>query len=241
MGAQAFVMMYQAGEGWQYGKRKQSAMSNEDFNKQTLLSIMQNQSAILRTALPTIEKSMNDMTPMIATIVEQYGDFIREIIKAIPQALENVTTEPSGALGPPKGVAGFITPIIPSIASIRELEAAQKAVVQPTQSAEYVALLNKLNRKKAEYEKGLSVYQRKSQFPTTNQAMIASEQKLKRKRENISWLQNQISHWRNQQVLLEAQLRLTRRGHPRKAKMDREHRKLQILIDEASRSLGRLR
>ncbi len=87
MGAQSFIMMYQAGEGWQYGKHKQSAMSNEEFNKQTPLSIMQNQAAVLRTALPTIVKSMNDMTPMIGEIIRQYGDFMQEIIKVIPQTL----------------------------------------------------------------------------------------------------------------------------------------------------------
>ncbi len=93
MGAQSFIMMYQAGEGWQYGKRKQSAMSNEDFNRQTPISIMQNQSAVLRQALPTIVKSMNDMTPLIGEIIKQYGDFVTEIIKVSPQVAAQTTAD----------------------------------------------------------------------------------------------------------------------------------------------------
>ncbi len=91
MGAQSFVMMFQAGEGWQYGKRRISAMSNEDFNKLTPERLLQNQAATLRSSLGTIEKSMNDMTPMIETIIRQYGDFMREIIRVTPSVSLSVT------------------------------------------------------------------------------------------------------------------------------------------------------
>ncbi len=91
MGTQSFIMMYQAGEGWQYGKRKQSALSNEEFNKQTPLSIMNRQRQELINALPSIKDSMNAMTPLINTIVTQYGDFLAEIIKATPEAIKNAT------------------------------------------------------------------------------------------------------------------------------------------------------
>ncbi len=116
MGAQSFIMMYQAGEGWQYGKRRISAMSNEEFNKLTPELVMEKQAVVLRNSLSTIQRSMNDMTPMIRTIVEQYGDFIREIIAAIPQTLSNIT-QPSAQSQTPQqanlpGVASFITPII---------------------------------------------------------------------------------------------------------------------------------
>ncbi len=120
MGAQSFVMMYQAGEGWQYGKRRISAMSNEEFNKLTPELVMEKQAVVLRDSLATIEKSMNDMTPMIGTIVKQYGDFIREIIKAIPEALQNATGTGLVPSTPEQyktraGTPAFITPITPYI------------------------------------------------------------------------------------------------------------------------------
>ncbi len=107
MGAQSFIMMYQAGEGWQYGKRKISAMSNEEFNKLTPELVLEKQAVVLQNALGTIEKSMNSMTPMIGTIVEQYGDFIREIIAHIPKALQNVVGG-SGTVF--EGSSGFEVP-----------------------------------------------------------------------------------------------------------------------------------
>ncbi len=117
MGAQSFIMMFQAGEGWQYGKRKISAMSNEEFNKLTPEIVMEKQAVVLRNSLGTIQKSMNDMTPMIRTIVEQYGDFIHEIIKAIPQIAQNVLGSDSetGKFSSRPGTPAFITPIIPFI------------------------------------------------------------------------------------------------------------------------------
>ncbi len=100
MAAQSFVMMYQAGEGWQYGKRKISAMSNEDFNKLTPQIILQNQAASLRGSLPTIVKSMNDMTPIIRDIVRQYGDFAKAIINELP-AVAKILLEPPATGGFP--------------------------------------------------------------------------------------------------------------------------------------------
>ncbi len=91
MGAQSFIMMFQAGEGWQYGKRRISAMSNEDFNKLTPERLLQNQAATLRSSLGTIEKSMNDMTPMIATIIHQYGEFLKVVIRETPSVFLGVT------------------------------------------------------------------------------------------------------------------------------------------------------
>ncbi len=116
MGAQSFVMMYQAGEGWQYGKRRISAMSNEEFNKLTPQIVMEKQAVVLRSSLATIERSMNDMTPMIGTIVKQYGDFIREIIAAIPEAFQNALGQnESRQFSARPGTPAFITPIIPYI------------------------------------------------------------------------------------------------------------------------------
>ncbi len=91
MGAQSFIMMFQAGEGWQYGKRRISAMSNEEFNKLTPLKLLQNQAANLRSSIGTISKSMNDMTPMIETIIRQYGDFLKEVIRVTPSVSLSVT------------------------------------------------------------------------------------------------------------------------------------------------------
>ncbi len=71
MGAQSAVMMKMAGENWQYGKRRISAMTNEDFNKMTPLKLYQVETAELRAMIPSIESSLKSMTPLTATIVTE--------------------------------------------------------------------------------------------------------------------------------------------------------------------------
>ncbi len=91
MPIQSYLMMYFAGSGWQYGKRKISAMSNEQFNKLTSEELLMQHSIELKNMLPTLERSLNDVTPLVRILIEQYGDFIKEALKAIPQAVQNVT------------------------------------------------------------------------------------------------------------------------------------------------------
>ncbi len=91
MGAQSFVMMEMAGIGWQYGKRRISAMSNKEFNELTPELLFEKQTQMLERLIPTVEKSMNDMTPMMRTIIQQYGEFVKLIIQEIPALVQNVT------------------------------------------------------------------------------------------------------------------------------------------------------
>ncbi len=88
MGSQSFIMMYEAGAAWQYGKRKISAMSNEEFNKLTPLLLLQEHTQLLRSAIPTIQDSMEDMSPLVKTIMVQFGEYIAEAVKAFPAAVQ---------------------------------------------------------------------------------------------------------------------------------------------------------
>ncbi len=93
MGAQSAVMMKMAGENWQYGKRRISAMSNEDFNKMTPIKLYQIETEELRAIIPAIESSLRTMTPLTATIVTEMlntfkvgaqatGAYLQDIVKA---------------------------------------------------------------------------------------------------------------------------------------------------------------
>ncbi len=109
MGAQSYLMMYMAGAGWQYGKRKISAKSNEEFNALTTVSLYKSMTTELKESIPSIEKSMNDMTPIVGTIVEQYGAFVKEIIAAMPRAVEATVQKGSVidiAMNPPTTATG---------------------------------------------------------------------------------------------------------------------------------------
>ncbi len=81
MGIQSAVMMKQAGENWQYGKRRISAMSNEEFNVLTPQKLNQNNNAEIRSMIPDMKQAIIDM--------RDFQDFILvEIIELMRRGLE---------------------------------------------------------------------------------------------------------------------------------------------------------
>ncbi len=90
MPIQSYLMMYFAGSAWQFGKRKISAKSNEEFNKLTMKTLLEEHTMELKSVIPTLEKSLDDVTPLVAILIEQYGDFIKAALAAVPQAVANI-------------------------------------------------------------------------------------------------------------------------------------------------------
>ncbi len=90
MPIQSYLMMYFAGAGWQIGKRKISAIPNDEFNKMSANDLLKGFTADLRETIPTLERSLNDITPLIQTLIAQYGDFVTVALKEIPQAAQGV-------------------------------------------------------------------------------------------------------------------------------------------------------
>ncbi len=99
MPIQSYLMMYFAGAGWQIGKRKISAIPNDEFNKMSANDLLKGFTADLRETIPTLERSLNDITPLIATLIEQYGDFIKIALEVIPQVAADVVTSARGFEG----------------------------------------------------------------------------------------------------------------------------------------------
>ncbi len=95
MMSQSWIMMYAAGGAWQYGKRRISAMSNEEFNKTTPIEMLEEHTAMLRAAIPSIQQSLRDMTPLINTLMTQFGSFINEALKALPETAANILGTPT--------------------------------------------------------------------------------------------------------------------------------------------------
>jgi len=93
MPIQSYLMMYFAGSGWQYGKRKISAMSNEEFNKLSPEQLISQHSDELKRIMPTLERSLNDVTPLVRILINQYGEFVKEIIAATPEAFRSAFSD----------------------------------------------------------------------------------------------------------------------------------------------------
>jgi len=71
MGAQSLVLGKQFGEGFQFGKRKISAMTNEEFNKITPQKLAQNNADELRQMIPSMKQSIQDMRDFQSFIVHE--------------------------------------------------------------------------------------------------------------------------------------------------------------------------
>ncbi len=143
MPIQSYLMMYFAGSGWQYGKRKISAMSNQEFNDLTPQALLQQHSDELKDVLPTLEKTLDDVTPLIGTLIAQYGDFIREAIKAVPEFAGNVFGEQAGS-NLESNLSGFneilktISGMLPTMPEA-DARLVTAAIVATPPSAPYVA------------------------------------------------------------------------------------------------------
>ncbi len=82
MGIQSMVMAKQFGENFQYGKRRISAMSNDDFNKLTPAKLLSNANDELKSQIPLMQQSMEDMRQFQTFIVKEFLLTIRSIIDA---------------------------------------------------------------------------------------------------------------------------------------------------------------
>ncbi len=71
MGIQSGVMAQQFGMNFQFGKRKISAMSNEEFNKLTPEQMQADFSNMIKGLIPTFGDSLRDMRPFQRMIFEE--------------------------------------------------------------------------------------------------------------------------------------------------------------------------
>ncbi len=93
LASQGFAIMYFGGAGWQFGKRKVSGMSNEEVNAMTPEQFMLKLNLELKGMVPTMQQGMKDMTPLIHTTMVQFGAYIREAIRAFPEAVGEIFAE----------------------------------------------------------------------------------------------------------------------------------------------------
>ncbi len=99
MGAQSLVIGKMFGEGFQYGKRKISAMTNEEFNKLTFEDMMSNARTELRNSIPTMNAALQDMKPMVDVVVREFLQYINEVSKTLQAVTVTGLEEAAHALG----------------------------------------------------------------------------------------------------------------------------------------------
>jgi len=91
MGAQSLVIGKMFGEGFQYGKRKISAMPNEEFNRLSFEDMMSNARTEMQASIPTMQKALQDMQPMVETVVHEFTNYLSLVLERAPKELGQVT------------------------------------------------------------------------------------------------------------------------------------------------------
>ncbi len=97
MGIQSAVMAEQFGTLFQYGKRRISAMSNEEFNKLTPEILQERMTRQIEGMIPEMEKQIQAMSPLVKIILKEFGNYILLAGEAIAEGV--------GSLIPPPGEA----------------------------------------------------------------------------------------------------------------------------------------
>ncbi len=81
MGIQSAVMAKQFGENFQYGKRRISAMSNDEFNKLTPALLQANANAELKAMIPSMQQSIIDMQGFQEFLVKEFIRMVDSLLQ----------------------------------------------------------------------------------------------------------------------------------------------------------------
>ncbi len=92
MAGQSLAMGEAFGKGFQYGKRKISSMSNEEFNALDFKGLSESLATDYRVMIPSLEKSIRASDTLQRAVFEAFGD----IIATIPDVVKNFMNSSSG-------------------------------------------------------------------------------------------------------------------------------------------------
>ncbi len=90
MPIQSFIMMYEAGQGWQFGKRKISEKSNEEIKALTPIMLMEQNNQVRKDALPIIQRAMDEIAPITRHMVTNFADIVKEFIAGVGDVAGNI-------------------------------------------------------------------------------------------------------------------------------------------------------
>ncbi len=88
MVAQSLAMMEAAGKGWQFGKRKISAMSNEDFNKLTPHKILEDSLGEYKLMIPSMTQAFDESRLLQTKIIEVMVGYAVQLLSDIEKGLK---------------------------------------------------------------------------------------------------------------------------------------------------------
>jgi len=197
MAAQSFAMGEAFGKSFQYGKRKISSMTNEQFNKLTAEALHAEVQNDISKMIPHMKNSFDRMEKFQSEVVNSIIRGIAETIGNLGGALTDTggTTDVaySGSLGIPYGALQATDPVT---AAINAFEAAQKflkeqgIIIGDLVSPE---TLKNLTKKKTEPKK--HVHTSQHHFIKTTEKVIDTKQIVGQSNERKLAAQNNVKAW----------------------------------------------
>ncbi len=79
MAGQSLAMGEAFGKGFQYGKRKISSMSNEEFNKLNFQQLSESIATDYKVMIPSMEQSIRASDKLQSAVIQEMGDLIKSI------------------------------------------------------------------------------------------------------------------------------------------------------------------
>ncbi len=132
MGIQSAVMAKQFGENFQYGKRRISAMSNEEFNQLTPAKLQAHANEELKAMIPSMEASVREMRMFQTFLIREFLATLNDAIGAGLGKLfgfdetgifgGNEQTPPTAPTSPPVTTPPRGTPKQPIISNVKTLQ-----------------------------------------------------------------------------------------------------------------------
>ncbi len=93
MAYQSLLMGDAFGKGFQYGKRKISAMTNEEFNKMSLPNLFRDSMNEYESMIPTVEAAMSNSTKLQNSIIERMLKILPELVGSFFQGSPDTATD----------------------------------------------------------------------------------------------------------------------------------------------------
>lgn len=118
MAGQSFAMGEAFGKGFQFGKRRVSSMTNEEFNATSGPKMFAETTADITAMIPEMKKQMANFTLLQSDIIKE----LIEYLKQLPSDIVGGLLDSGGGIAPPppkddvnyylRGIPAFITPYI---------------------------------------------------------------------------------------------------------------------------------
>ncbi len=135
MAAQSAVMGEAFGKHFQYGKRKISAMSNEEFNKLTSADLFDDTLHGFKEMIPMLEQSMRRTEGLQSFVIEQLIRYVRSLPADIIAGFQPQAGEQSSIAGNVVEALGSIANIGGSV-SMAEIQNMIRDLIPSVQTAE---------------------------------------------------------------------------------------------------------